>query len=655
MWRNDLRIPVYCISDRQNYTPLSLGMVVAWAKVYQGGILEDAFNFVPGLIKTEEEMRIAYNEYGAGVFLFSNYLWTIQQNLHLSRLAKQLNSNSLIVHGGPSAPAYPDACQAFFEKHSYVDVVVRGEGEMTAADLLDRLNSHREEPQLGYLANVSGLTFRLLPGKNEVMRTMDRERIQDLNQLPSPFQTGLFEKEDAANWTAAIVETNRGCPYSCTFCDWGSSTMSQIRQFSQERVGADLEWIAAHKISVIWLADSNFGIVNRDVEIAEFIAKLKERYGYPKQVVVNYAKNATDRLAEIIRIFNSADVTAQGIISIQTQDPQTLRNIRRSNISTQKYEELISTFREQKLPISSDIMIGLPGTTVRSFKDDLQFFFDRQVKVVAYVTMVLPNSPMAAPEYMRQHSIKVDGAGYIISTSSFTPFDRWTMQMIYRLYEGLVGYGILKYFLYYLQIDHRIQAIDYIHDYYDSFHKDPSGLPETGAIFTPFFSENQREPFSRVSDVRWAAFYKEIAAYTRRRYGIAQDSGMSMVLEAQQRLIPRPGRSFPETFRLAHDLVAYMDQVRQVRSLPEHLARNPKPLIEYSPGELVITDPLGLCGYLQEERESMDTHRIQWELTSDLMMDRAGSYLAPSPKPENRFGARLGHRREPGESYAPRL
>src|SRR5262249_41199094 len=153
-------------------------------------------------------------------------------------------------------------------------------------------------------------------------------------------------------------------------------------------------------------------------------AACRQKYGVPKALIVNYAKHGTDRLAEMLKILKTADVTAGAIVSIQSQDPDILKNINRTNIRTERYEELISIFRQNNLPVSSDLIIGLPGATVQNFKDDLQFFFDRKVFAKAYAALVLPNSPMAHRDYMKKFDIKTDEKGKILTTSSYTQADR---------------------------------------------------------------------------------------------------------------------------------------------------------------------------------------------------------------------------------------
>ena len=85
-------------------------------------------------------------------------------------------------------------------------------------------------------------------------------------------------------------ETNRGCPFQCTFCDWGSATAAKVTKFEQERLDAELQWMADRKIQYVFVCDANFGIQKRDVEIAESVAKIKQKTGYPHGFSVQIPK-----------------------------------------------------------------------------------------------------------------------------------------------------------------------------------------------------------------------------------------------------------------------------------------------------------------------------------------------------------------------------
>ena len=76
-------------------------------------------------------------------------------------------------------------------------------------------------------------------------------------------------------WLASW-ETNRGCPFSCTYCDWGSATNSKVARMHLDRVYAELEWFAKHKIEFIFCCDANFGMLPRDYEIVLKAVELKK-------------------------------------------------------------------------------------------------------------------------------------------------------------------------------------------------------------------------------------------------------------------------------------------------------------------------------------------------------------------------------------------
>ena len=443
------KVPVYCVyKNHLQYSPLALGMIVSFARHYKGELLEQYYDFSVSqpAYSDGEDLVAAVEKNGPGIVLFSDYLWTLSYHLESSRRVKQYSAGCITVHGGPSFPKYEKACEEYFQQYPFVDIGIRGEGEVTTAELLEQLALHRDAPDRMFLASVLGLTFRD-PVSGAIVRTPERPSAREIASFPSPYLSGHFQVDEASGWRAAVLETNRGCPYGCTFCDWGSATQQKIRRFSFERVAAEIEWLARCGIPVLWIADANFGIFPQDIEVAKKIAEMKMRYGAPRQVVTNYAKNGTDRLAMIIQVFQNAGIAAPGIISIQSQDQQVLANVHRSNIKTKYYEELIAVFRKLRLPISTDLMIGLPGATVTTFRNDLQFFFDRRVKSKAYLTMVLPNSPMADPGYIGLFQIKTDKGRFITATTSYSLDDRLEMQSLFKFYDALIGYSLVKYIL----------------------------------------------------------------------------------------------------------------------------------------------------------------------------------------------------------------
>jgi len=602
----DGRRPIYFVTHHVDHLPLALGMLRAHILEHDGGALLRHYQPLPIVSLDVAGMQALFRRFGPGVWLFSNYMWSYEHNRRLSTAVKAADPRNITIHGGPSAPKYEAACARFMQANPHVDIVVRGEGETTLVELLGALASGDREA----LASVAGITyFRDVPQRQTLVRTAERVRQTALDALPSPYLSGQFDHY-GGQVVAAILETNRGCPFACTFCDWGSATASKIRSFELERVKAEIDWIGRKQIRVLWIADANFGIFRRDVEIAEHIAATKARHGYPREVVVNYPKNATEKIADIVRIFARAGICSQGIISIQTTDPATLAVIRRDNIKTRKYDELGEIFRRENLPLSTDLMIGLPGATVASFKRDLQYYFDDDVGVKAYRTQLLPNAPMSDPDYLQAHAIRTDAQQFLISTASYSEADLAEMMAIWELFDIADGHALLRYVLRFLQWEHGIAATEFLHALLIEVRAQPSRYPSTAWLLRHFLQERQVLG-------GWPAFYAEIARFAGERFAVAHDVGFAIALEVNRLMMPEPGRRFPERHALAHDFVRYFEQHARARGSAG------RRLAEYPPGTLEITDPYRMCELDYRAIEQYDNHQVFFELASPISRRRS--------------------------------
>lgn len=605
----DQRIPVYFVPHMENHFPLALGVLYSALKQHNNGELLSRFQLIPiNFLEPADLLNGPYRKFGPGVWLFSNYMWSLELNLQISDAIKQHNGQNLTIHGGPSTPDYQQACEDFMQQHGSVDIAAHGEGEVTITDIFS--NIHRTSSgKVGFdsyqMSAVAGITFR-----DEVsarlIRTAPRARMKEPDAVPSPYLSGYFDGY-AGRVEAAIIETNRGCPYGCTFCDWGSATNQKIRVFDLQRVKQEIDWIGRNKIRVMWIADANYGLYDRDIDISRHIVATKQKYGYPQEVVVNYTKNSTWRLVEIIKVFTEGGIISQGIISIQTTDEKTLEVINRKNIRTERYDELAQIFADLKLPLSTDLMLGLPGITIDAFNQDLQRYIDMDVSVKAYPTQLLPNSPMADPVYIEKYQIKVDENNYLISSYSYTEQDLHWMKSMYQAYTMADGYSLLRYVLRYLQWQHNIKATDFIQTLLRHVTSQPSDYPMlTWAV--RFFNHDKTMPGG------WHQFYGQVAAFIRQQYQIECDSALQTVLLVSEYCMPDDALSYPLTVKLPHDFSSYFHNAK-------HSA---KTLAEYGPAELVISDPNSMVSidmsYLQ-----YDSHQYFWELQSAVARPKSVS------------------------------
>jgi len=398
------KIRIYSTLISGTCPPLSLGMMLARAKVWNQDMLSEYFDLHPRWLLHQDNVTGLPTE--PAIYLLSDYIWSHDKNLALSQRIKAHSPRSIIIHGGPDCPTYMEDAERYFRDHPYIDITVRGEGEQTLCELLAAIGPNlaqgHYDPEV--LEGVSGLYYRKTNGV--MTRTENRQRMSDLNDIPSPFLDGTFTAfEDEVEIELAVIETNRGCPYGCTFCDWGSATKSKIRRFDMDRVLAEFDWCARNKVKRIFVADANFGIFPRDVQIAEHVAKLKQETGYPERFITNYAKNSVKHLKKIVEIVSSAGILTEGLLSLQTMDDDTLTAIRRSNIKTSSYDDLASEFRTEGLPLYVDLMMGLPGQTLESLRADFQQCVDREVLAKCHGTELLVNSPMNDPGYREDYEI----------------------------------------------------------------------------------------------------------------------------------------------------------------------------------------------------------------------------------------------------------
>jgi radical SAM superfamily enzyme YgiQ (UPF0313 family) len=612
------KIPVYFTPHTQNHIPLALGMLHAAISSYRDGELLEKFQLIPITYMHPNEMiNGLLKKFGPGVWLFSNYMWSLDFNTRFSKGLKQLDSRNLTIHGGPSTPNYEQACQNFMKKNSSVDIAVHGEGELTIQEVMQHIVRetngnirYRDEE----LKQVDGITFRgssnenfslgesKLEGSNFI-RTSERARLKIMDSIPSPYLLNAFDNYDH-EVQAAIVETNRGCPFGCTFCDWGSATMQKIRKFDIERVHQEIEWIGRHNVKVLWIADANYGVFDRDIEIAQMIVDTKQKYGYPKEVVVNYTKNTTSRLVEIIKIFSEGNIISQGIISIQTTDTQTLEVIDRKNIKTKKYDELTKIFADANLPLSTDLMIGLPGSTLKSFEKDLQRYIDVDVTAKAYPTQLLPNSPMADPSYIEKYKIKVDKDDYIISCFSFSEDELLKMKQIYSIFVVAESYAALRYVMRYLQWEKGIPAITFLKEISNQLAINSKKYTHVTWVMR-YFIDSKKVPGG------WKAFFDEIAEIIEVSFGIKKDSQLETVLLVNELHMPDDMHNYPVTTKLNFDYVSYYNHNNQASSDAI------QSLATFSPAEIRLSDP--------DDRASSgrmfsqyDDHQFFWELTSEI-------------------------------------
>lgn len=378
------------------YLPYSIGTIAAYC--FQFEHIKNYYNLCDFIFIKEPKNEVIEKIDAPYILGFSNYMWNIDYNLELAKAVKEKWKDSIIVFGGPQIPNDTE----YLEKYDFIDILIHGEGETVFYELLNCLMNNLS------IDSVANISYR----KDGLTYQSRKQAPGDLSNFPSPYVCGYFDKivndsRFASIQFDTIIETNRGCPYGCVYCYWARSG-AVFRQFPIERVKKDLEWVAKNKIAYCFCADSNFGVLDRDESIAEYVIELKRKYGFPNRFETTSAKNKDELVFRINRKLSDSALIRGVALAVQSMTPEVLKIIGRSNMSTEKFSSQLSKYRENSMHTYTDIILGLPGETLESFCKSLFSVIEagQHSSITVYRCEMLPNTIMYSKEFREKYKLK---------------------------------------------------------------------------------------------------------------------------------------------------------------------------------------------------------------------------------------------------------
>jgi len=460
----------YLYGDQIHF-PYSIGRLVTYAKTNEE--VSSNFNFKPTYIFRDKLEECIEKSSDADILLCSCYVWNWEITKELAKKIKTVNPNCLIIFGGPQVP---DKTKDFFDNHPYVDLLVHGEGEIILEKVL-----------IEYLGNKD---FSKIDGvESKDFKTKPQTRTKDLNKLPSPYLTNviwdLVEKRENVTFTASW-ETNRGCPYPCTFCDWGSLTNTSLTSWSDDQLFKEIEWFSKNKIGYIDCCDANFGILQeRDLRIAEKLKDVALENGYPERFRAAWAKLSSEKIIPIAKKLQEGNVLKAVSLALQSLDETALETVKRANIKFSQFSQLTETFRKNGIPTYTELIMGLPGETVESWKKGLEILASdmKGGSLYIYNCGVFENAPMNTPAYLDFNKIKsirspiylshssINERGIpeyeniIVSSSSFTTDDLKKIYLYSWVIQVYHNFGIFEFLTKFYKKENEISIMQF----YDTF------------------------------------------------------------------------------------------------------------------------------------------------------------------------------------------
>jgi putative methyltransferase len=402
------------------------------------------------------------------IFAISLYVWNYTLAYEIAGWVKKTFPNCIIISGGPHQYFKHDI--DWFKEHPYLDASLPGDcyGELAFKELLDNYDDNTATVDWNLVTDVyypsKGRNIKI---SKQTMSHKDKKQFQyDWSALHSQFdQLMLFIKYQQQIYPKSlllsVIETTRGCPYGCTYCDWGGGTATTVIKKSIDNVKLDIDAVSQFDLTFLYFADANFGIFGkRDIEIIEYLIERKKETGQLFKIGYGgFAKteNRLDTIRDILRIDfdNSLSLTKELKLSLQTLDDQVLENIDRQNISLEKQLEVFEPLaRDKQMPVYVEMIMGLPGMTLEKYYHELNVLGSYNLSVQWFEWILLPETPAYAYNYRTKYGIKtlIKNKGWaveetdslrevVIGSNTFTKDNYLEMLLSNSLYHLLVQGG----------------------------------------------------------------------------------------------------------------------------------------------------------------------------------------------------------------------
>jgi len=398
---------VYSNFEKKLKLPYSTGLI--WSYCLQNQEIKNNYELA-NWICYRDDIDVVFDKIeNPSIVGFSCFTWNWKFNKILAQKIKDKYPNCLIIFGGKEPPNEQWLTQnpKWFKSYPYLDIIVHGEGELTFEEIL--LETLKDKPDYTTIEGCS------IINKNSYITTLSRQRITDLRESPSPYLDGLFddiyEKYKKEGFIfSAVLESARGCPYSCTFCEIGDSYFTKVNQQPLEQLFSEIEWIGSHGIDYIDDANSNFGLYyDRDMEIAKFLVQCNEKYDNPQTYRVDWAKSKAEKLFNIAKVLHSVGLHRGMTLALQSMNEPTLKSIKRKNlVGDSDMKRITKLYEDAGISTYVEIILGLPDETLKTFKHGLCKILELGEHNYAgmYVLAALRNTPFGDKNYIKKHGIK---------------------------------------------------------------------------------------------------------------------------------------------------------------------------------------------------------------------------------------------------------
>lgn len=509
---------IYLADLVHTYTPGNYVVPLNVANIASYLIKEFGNDVEVNLFKCPEALIRSIENKQPDVLGLSNYFWNNELNIAVGRYISKKFPKIVIVMGGPSIRIDPRDIRCFLKHHDFLDMYIHSEGEKPFVNLIHKLLQSDGSQIDSHLKQINGCASLSLEG--DFVYTPP-DILSDLSDLPSPYLCGLLDKFLLDGYIP-LFESNRGCPFSCTFCTWGIGALKKVRKFPIDRIFNEMEYVArlVPKSSFWIFADANFGIFPRDVKIAKRIGEIKNENPYLSRVTVWTSKNNPERNKEIASLIDNLERT---LIAVQTWDTVVQKNIKRDNIMQEDALRIVTEIKRKGKEVSTDVLCGLPGETYESHIKTLRMAFDVGFDFINVGNIVmLPGSELETSKSRKKFGLRtkyrirqgcygeyfgskaIEYEEIIRATTSFDESQMVRCRLLHWLIWLSWNAGFFKPLLLFLHREFQVHPLDFI---LRIIAEDKTNFSHIKYYFEQFIKESKAEWFHNPRELQ--SFYLE--------------------------------------------------------------------------------------------------------------------------------------------------
>jgi putative methyltransferase len=446
---------IYADSDNKIFLGVAALYLKTWIDTNRPNIAKDIHWCVPEQKKLSDNDLISLlNKEKPDFFCSSHYIWNHSfLTDQLNRIKSRVSKDICFVAGGPSIDVNID--DKFFEKNHFADYAIYGAGEVAFADIVESKINNKKLIAF----NTSNVAWH--------DKTKQKIVVADFKYVPQLTVSPYTNNEELFTVMVKLLQQQkitiilpydltRGCPYSCTFCDWNSGLTNKTTR----RKGSykdEIDLFQKLKIKNLYLADANVGQYQEDIDMIEYLANKNINENANFKIDGNFSKLRKENNLKIYHLIakgNMVNSYTGFTISVQDINQTVLKNIDRPDVGWPVHLSMIKELKSCYPKIYSKVQLiqGLPGQTVESWRQTLKEISSNDILLQIFISELLSASPAARDisyqekfKFSYTTSERFNGTNFFFATFpescvSFTKKDFVRMTMLSIIYSALTQF-----------------------------------------------------------------------------------------------------------------------------------------------------------------------------------------------------------------------